>query len=276
MRRILIASSKGGCGKTTLATNLAVAMARRGRKVWLIDADAQGSSAEWAHARGTTAPSIGIMHSADNGQISTAGWSLRIPPSTEVLVVDTPAGLRPHQLSEFLRRCDTLLVPIVPSGIDTRASSAFLSELANAASVRAGGVRVALVANRVKTRTIAARELPAFADGLPFPLIASLRDTQAYVLAGAMGRGVFDYTGPSIAACHDDWTSLLEWLMPAAQAQPQAAQTRPQVPVQAAPLPSLDPAVTVAHVAPAAPAVANDASVATEPAVVATAPLPVA
>ena len=164
--------------------------------------------------RGATPPAIGVMHSAENGNASTAGWSLRIPPATEVLLVDTPAGLRPFQLAEFLRRCDTLLVPIVPSGIDTRASATFLGELANAAPVRAGSVRVALVANRVKTRTLAARDLPAFASGLPFPLIASLRDTQAYVLAGAMGRGVFDYAGPAIAACHEDWTSLLEWVSP--------------------------------------------------------------
>ena len=215
MQRILVASSKGGCGKTTLATNLAVALARRGRRVWMIDADAQGSSAGWAHARADTRPSIGVMHSAEGGAVSTAGWSLKIPPATEVLVVDTPAGLRPHQLSEFLRRCDTLLVPIVPSGIDTRASSAFLAELAHAMPVRAGNVRVGLVANRVKSRTVAARELPEFAESLPFPLIATLRDAQAYVLAGSMGRGVFDYQGPGVAGCHQDWATLLAWLLPA-------------------------------------------------------------
>lgn len=227
MHRILIASSKGGCGKTTLATNLAVALARRGRRVWLIDADAQGSSAEWVQARAGLLPGIGLMHSAEDGRISTAGWSLRIPPATEVLIVDTPAGLRPHQLSEFLRRCDTALVPIVPSGIDARASSTFLAELAQAGAVRSGGVRVGLVANRVKARTLAARDLPGFTANQPFPLIASLRDTQAYVLAGALGRGVFDYHGAAVAACHEDWAPLLEWLANGERKpQPAVAETR--------------------------------------------------
>lgn len=214
MQRILVASSKGGCGKTTLATNLAVALARRGRRVWMIDADTQGSGADWVRARAATRPSIGLTHSAEGGALSTAGWTLRIPPATDVLVVDTPAGLRPHQLSEFLRRCDTLLVPIVPSGIDTRASSTFLAELANSLPVRAGSVRVGLVANRVKARTLASRSLPEFTDALPFPLIATLRDAQAYVQAGSVGHGVFDYQGSAVAGCHQDWTALLDWLTP--------------------------------------------------------------
>jgi chromosome partitioning protein len=234
MQRILIASSKGGCGKTTLATNLAVALARRGRRVWMIDADSQGSSAEWQRIRGAMPPAIGMMHSAESGNVSTSGWSLRIPPTTDVLVVDTPAGLRPHQLSEFLRRCDTLLVPIVPSGIDTRASSTFLAELANAGAVRSGGVRVGLIANRVKARTIAARELPEFLAERPFPLVATLRDTQAYVLAGAHGRGIFDYSGPAVAPCQEDWTPLLDWVSPATATVASAARNVVELPAVAA------------------------------------------
>ena len=234
MQRILIASSKGGCGKTTLTTNLAVALARQGRRVFVIDADSQGSSAEWTQARGNTLPAIPVLHSAENGQASTAGWSLRVPPATEVLLVDTPAGLRPHQISEFLRRCDTMLVPMVPSGIDTRATSTFLAELAQAAPVRSGSVRVGLVANRVKARTVASKQMPEFAASLPFPQIASLRDTQAYVLAGALGRGVFDYGGPAIAPAREDWQPLLDWLAgvpDAASATGAVTVTPPSVPV---------------------------------------------
>jgi chromosome partitioning protein len=211
MRKILIASSKGGCGKTTVTTNLAVALAHAGRKVWLIDTDAQGSSLDWAGARGTLAPPVPVMASPDTGQ-GTQGWTLRVPPATDVLLVDTPAGLRSHQVAEYLRRCDTVLVPIVPSTIDLRATWGFLQELKQSAAVRSGSVRVGLIANRVKTRTLAARDFNEHSGELPFPLVTNVRDTQAYVLAGALGRGVFDYQTAALAQCRDEWQPVLDWL----------------------------------------------------------------
>lgn len=212
MQKILIVSSKGGCGKSTIATNLAVALAAGGRRLWLVDADAQGSALEWARARAEQSPAIPVLASPDLGHGSARNWSLSIPPATEILVIDTPAGLRSHQLAEYLRRVDTVLVPILPSAIDQRASAAFLQELRQAAAVRAGQVRVGLIANRVKARTLAARELDEHCAGLPFPLLAQLRDSQAYVLAGLLGRGLFDSSFQRMTAAREDWQPLLEWL----------------------------------------------------------------
>lgn len=232
MRRVLIGSSKGGSGKTTLTCNLAVALATRGQRVCIVDADPQGSAAAWVGARGEFRPSIEVYHSAGNGQAGTSGWSLRIAADLDWLLIDTPAGLRVHQLAEFLRRCDTLLVPIMPSAIDTRASGPFLADLAHAPQVKAGTLRVGLIGNRLKARTIAARELPEFTAEQAFPTVAQLRDSQAYVLAGALGRGVFDYQAPSLRECQLEWQRLLDWLLAgvaapgptsAQQLQPRAA-----------------------------------------------------
>ena len=51
MHSIIVLNTKGGCGKTTLATNLASYHVRQGHSVMLADFDPQGSSSEWLAAR---------------------------------------------------------------------------------------------------------------------------------------------------------------------------------------------------------------------------------
>ena len=61
VRRILIINGKGGCGKTTIATNLAVAYAKAGHGVALMDNDPQGSSTYWAAQRSPELPAIHLV-----------------------------------------------------------------------------------------------------------------------------------------------------------------------------------------------------------------------
>ena len=67
-KNILVVNSKGGSGKTTIATNLAVAFANQGLKVSLLDCDRQASCLHWAEERSAQAPKIttaASYHSAD-------------------------------------------------------------------------------------------------------------------------------------------------------------------------------------------------------------------
>ena len=208
MRRILIASSKGGCGKTTVATNLAVHFARSGKRTVVLDGDRQMSSLEWAHERNAKGMLTVVPAAIDAGVL----WSLKIPAATEVMIFDAPAGIHGPQLGSLLRRCDTLIVPVLPSRIDWRATSAFFEEVRRLPEMRGHDLRIGVLANRVRERTVAARELRENLAQIGLPCIGAIRDTQAYVLASALGKSIFDFDTPSVREHHADWESVFTWL----------------------------------------------------------------
>lgn len=206
MRKILVASSKGGCGKTTVATNLAAHFAQDDKNTVLVDADRQGSSLRWAEKRaGLAAPVLGLSGLKRD-------WAAKVPTDAQRVIVDGPAGIRPGELAELLEDVDALLIPVLPSSIDLEASAAFLQDVAQQPRIKRGKVAVGLVANRLKPWTTASQEALGEIRRLPFPLVAQLRDTQAYVLVAGLGKAIFDYSSELIRSHQEDWAKLLRWL----------------------------------------------------------------
>lgn len=206
MLRILVASSKGGCGKTTIATNLAAYYALDGKNTVLVDTDRQASSMHWSEKRvGSSAPVLPISG-------VKSGWSSRIPPDTQRVVVDAPAGIRASELSDLLEDVHALVIPVLPSRIDLEASETFLAEVAALPKIKRGKVAVGLVANRLKPWTTAAQQAIEEIRRLPFPLVAQLRDTQGYVLMTGLGKSIFDYNSEVIRSHQEDWEKLIRWL----------------------------------------------------------------
>jgi len=212
MFRILVANSKGGCGKTTLTTTLAGYYARSGKRTTLVDCDPQGSSLAWCGLRASHLSPLHALASNDPTYGLTAGWLLRIPAATEVLMIDTPAGLRAHEFERFVRHADVVLVPVVPSPIDLRATLAFLDVVRKLADVRSGRVRIALIANRLRERTNSAKQLDSTLVRLTEAAMIRVRDSQAYVGLADSGRCIFDDDSSTSRAHREDWNPLLQWL----------------------------------------------------------------
>jgi chromosome partitioning protein len=210
MRSIVILNAKGGCGKTTLATNLAAYYANHGKSVALADLDPQGSSLDWLSVRTEDAVEITGIEASDG--------SFRAPRNTDVMIMDAPAGVHGKQLSELLKRAETVVVPLLPSPIDIRAASRFLGELNECRRLINKNIRVATVANRVRDHTLAASELEDYLDtrklpdGRKMPFISMLRASTNYLRAAERGLGIFEFAPATTAVDRQQWLPLLRWL----------------------------------------------------------------
>jgi chromosome partitioning protein len=206
MLTTLVASSKGGCGKTTLVTQLATHWAQAGKHTAIIDADRQGSAMRWVERRPENVPEV---IAREGGR---KAWE-KLPVEVERVIVDTPAGSGERELEPYLEHADVIVVPVLPSSFDLHATLDFLKVLNGISRIRRGKLPVALVGNRLKPWTNASQDaMRELADSAPFPVVAELRDSQAYLLLTALGKGIFDYHSETVRGHQEDWAKLLRWI----------------------------------------------------------------
>ena len=210
MRTILVLNSKGGSGKTTIATNLASHYAIQGSKVALVDMDPQGSSSDWLYFRPAGRPPI----------VGVDGWEgrYRLPRGVQVTVIDAPAGVHGEALEQLLRRAETMLMPVLPSPIDIRAAERFTEELSRLAPVRRNRIRVGTVINRARESSPGRVILEDYLrharleSGRRLPFVGLLRASQNYIKAAERGLGVFEVAPSAVAHDLELWRPILRWL----------------------------------------------------------------
>lgn len=211
-QRIVVLNTKGGSGKTTIATNLAAYYAAAGRQVALMDLDPQGSSMRWLKQRPPEAPVIHGIAGFERRINVTRSFALRSPPGTEQVVVDTPAALPATQMPETVRDASAIIVPVLPSDIDIHAASRCIADLLLVAKVHRSERRLVIVANRARRYTKAFQSLMRFLESLRIPVAAVLRDSQAYIRSAETGLGLHEMKGALLQEDLDSWQPLLEWL----------------------------------------------------------------
>ncbi len=204
MRSIMLLNAKGGCGKSTLATNLASHYAVEGKKVTLVDFDPQQSSLEWLAARSPERPEI----TGVDGTTET----VRPTKNCDVTIYDVPAVTHGKELANYVRRVETIIMPVLPSPMDIRAASHFVQELRALSKVERNEVKIALVANRVRENTVVYHKLSVFLKSLKIPFIATLRDTQNYIRAADRGLGIFELAPSAVQIDLEQWKPLLKWV----------------------------------------------------------------
>jgi chromosome partitioning protein len=217
----LVINPKGGSGKTTVTTNLASFFAAKGIPVTIMDYDPQGSSLNWLRVRAQHAPKIHGANAAPQKAGRLRSVEMYVPPQTQQLIIDAPAGASGLLLQEMLARTDCILIPVAPSSIDIHATANFIRDLLLSGRIRARNIRLAVVANRVRSSMPVYQPLERFLSSLNLTLISRLGDSDAYVKAAETGTGVFEMDMSGTINEREQFKPVAEWVENKPAARPE-------------------------------------------------------
>jgi chromosome partitioning protein len=212
LHKIVILNPKGGCGKTTLATNLASRFALRGPPPTLIDNDPNGYTMRWLEKRSHNRCEIHGIATYKSSLHATRSWQLRIPNETSTVIIDTPAALTQPDIHELTYDANSILIPILPSAIDIRYATKFIAELLLLTQIDRRDRQLAVVANRTRKNTRSLTKLMRFLTSLKIPIIAVLRDSQNYVHAADLGMGIYEMPQHRVKQDIEQMDRIVDWL----------------------------------------------------------------
>ena len=210
--KVVVLNPKGGCGKSTLVTNIAACYASRGAPPAVMDFDPQGSTMAWLDRRSSEMPPIHGIAAYKKSLHATRSWQLRVPADTLNLIVDSPAGVSHDDLRELTRDATSILVPVLPSSMDIHAASRCIADLLLVAKVNRNERKLAVVANRTRKNTKSFAQLMRVLDSLGIPIIAVMRDTQNFVQAAEQGIGVVEMQPSRVRPDVEQVERIVNWL----------------------------------------------------------------
>ena len=204
---IVLANSKGGVGKSTLAVHLAVWLYDRGHRVALVDADVQSSSSVWLQE---AEPSVTVRSSRTPEEV--VGVVRELQRTHDFVIGDGQATLD-DQSRTLLLLADLAILPVTPSILDVRSVQQATATLRYAQELNGGRPRGCLVLNRMRRRDVISREVRVAGRSLGADLCASqVRDLQAFREAAQQGS-VVTRMGPRAAEAAADVERCFEELL---------------------------------------------------------------
>jgi chromosome partitioning protein len=184
---IAVQNPKGGCGKTTIAVNIARAIQLDGYETIILDTDTQGSARDWRARSPSDYDGPRVERATQAGKLRVLVE--RFGADADVIVMDGSARLGTHT-GAVVAVADVLLIPVQPSALDLWGTVEFMDTVESAAAD--GAVQPAFVASRRDPRTNLSREIGDVLEMYDFPVLDGTAQRVAYAYAVQDGRTVLD------------------------------------------------------------------------------------
>lgn len=204
MRTLTLVTQKGGTGKTTLATSLAVAATEAGESVVLLDLDPQGSLMAWGSFRGEERPAPVVERFPAN-RIAELPAMIAGLKNFSLVILDTPGAdnTATHKAMDAATMC---LVPLRPTRLDAHAVRATVQ------AVLKGKTPFAFILNQCPTipNSPRANEMAAGLATMGILALPKVCQRSDYQDAFAAGLGVTEYAPAGRAA--EEMRQLWQWV----------------------------------------------------------------
>jgi len=190
---IHIGNQKGGCGKSTIAVNLASYLANLNKDVIIVDADRQATCSNWALDRYENAdlPKVNHVQAFDNIRDVVLDLGKRY----EYVIVDS-AGRDSRELRTGITAANLLLIPFRPSQADLDVMPKMNEVILQAKDMFNPSLKCLAVFNMVPTNPLVKEEQEAREYMLDYPdiqvLDTTIADRKVYRDAMSVGKGVVE------------------------------------------------------------------------------------
>ena len=200
----MVVNPKGGCGKTTIATNLATYYAVWGMSTALVDLDPQQSSMDWLRMR----------PDSENPIQGFNGLKGKIYPDsdTERVIYDCPARTDSAKIARLIKLVDVVIIPVMPSAIDMRVAAKFVADIVGKVRRNEAKAIMGVVANRTQRNYQSYKSLTKFLKSVDVPFAGVLRNSQNYIKAADTGVGIFEMPLAEVKVDMKEWEPLLHWV----------------------------------------------------------------